>query len=305
MIFTILLLILSTFVQSSYVPHDGKHDGGHGGNYDGSKGGKCPYKDQQGYSYSYDGKFYLAVKEYSNDKYYDIVYQLNDGQIEYGNYEKYPIKRDNSSDCVDSTVTTTEYETSTYTTVVGEVTAAEEESVATDEFSFVESSATDDASFVIEEEPLETEEPSDVFSEEPSEEPTSEESSVEPTPSFEELPTSSEGVYKRDGSLGYHKTPPKYWFTLDCGVIKDSKGRIGEIVANHQFQFDYPVQPDALYTKGFAVVTYKGVKYLALNGKTRFWNSAVNDQGVYKIYDKPITDQSKPINIVVLDASKK
>lgn len=311
MIFTILILIASRIIQASYVPRDGYAGGD---DYDNKHEGKCDKCDKKGddgkddgYNYvdSYDGKFYLGVKEYSNDKYYDIIYQLNDGQIEYGNYDKYPIKRETNSDCDTTTITTTYYNTTTYTTVIVSQTD--------------ESTITDSSDFVIAEEP--TDEP---FFEEPSDEPfdgtpsddfPSEVITEEPSTSiFEELPesssssllsSSSEGVYKRNESTDHHKPSTYYWFTLHKNVLKDSKKRIGEIVANHQFQFDYPVQPDALYTKGFSIVTYKGVKYLALNGNTKFWNSAVNDKGVYKIYDKPITDQSKPINLVILEPSKK
>ncbi|KAI5964401.1 hypothetical protein KGF57_001074 [Candida theae] len=97
-----------------------------------------------------------------------------------------------------------------------------------------------------------------------------------------------------DNSLGYD------WFTLKNSVLRDSKYRIGEIAANHQFQFDSPVQPDALFSSGFSIVHDDGYWLLALNGKTAFWDSPVNDYGVYKVYNAPINPKSRQIELVVI-----
>lgn len=97
-----------------------------------------------------------------------------------------------------------------------------------------------------------------------------------------------------DSSYGYD------WYTLKNSVLRDSKYRIGEIAANHQLQFDLPVQPDALFSSGFSIVHDDGYWLLALNGKTTFWDSPVNDNGIYKIYDAPINPKSKKIELVVI-----
>ncbi|RCK62303.1 Cell wall protein PIR5 [Candida viswanathii] len=93
--------------------------------------------------------------------------------------------------------------------------------------------------------------------------------------------------------------------TLKNGVLKDEKHRTGEIVANHQFQFDKPTQPDALYTKGFSIVHEHGAYLLALEHKTKFWHCKVNEKGLYKIYDAKIGGQCSPIELLVLKSDEK
>ena len=78
------------------------------------------------------------------------------------------------------------------------------------------------------------------------------------------------------------------FFTLKNTVLHDEKGATGEIVANHQFQFDKPPQKDALYDKGFTIVEKDDYYVLALKGKTKFWNSAIDDKGAFKIYDEKL-----------------
>ena len=41
--------------------------------------------------------------------------------------------------------------------------------------------------------------------------------------------------------------------TLEGGVLKDQAGRDGYIAANHQFQFDQPIQAGALESGGFEI----------------------------------------------------
>ncbi|RCK55126.1 Cell wall mannoprotein PIR3 [Candida viswanathii] len=89
-------------------------------------------------------------------------------------------------------------------------------------------------------------------------------------------------------------------FTLCETVLFDYKKRIGEIVANHQFQFDNPVQPDALYTKGWTIVEKDDYLLLALNGCTDFWECPVDDCGLYKLYDASIDCKCKEIEIIIL-----
>ena len=60
---------------------------------------------------------------------------------------------------------------------------------------------------------------------------------------------------------------PQY-FMLSDGVLYDQRGA-GEIVANHQFQFDLPSQSSALFNKGWSVVSSNGKRLLALNAAAR------------------------------------
>jgi len=56
--------------------------------------------------------------------------------------------------------------------------------------------------------------------------------------------------------------------TLKDGILKDTQNRQGEIVANYQFQFDSPLQTDAVYTGGFSVCNNGS---LALGGSNVFY----------------------------------
>ncbi|RCK56544.1 Cell wall mannoprotein PIR1 [Candida viswanathii] len=89
-------------------------------------------------------------------------------------------------------------------------------------------------------------------------------------------------------------------FTLCDGILKDECERIGEIVANHQFQFDNPIQPDALYTCGWSIVNGDDYLLLALNGCTDFWECPVDDCGTYKLYDASIDCKCKEVEIVII-----
>ncbi|KGQ96514.1 hypothetical protein MEU_02053 [Candida albicans P37005] len=89
-------------------------------------------------------------------------------------------------------------------------------------------------------------------------------------------------------------------FTLCEGVLKDQRSAIGSIVANHQFQFDNPIQKDALHTCGWSIVEKDCVKLLALDGCTDFWECLVDDCDTYKLYDSSIDDKCKEIEIIVI-----
>jgi hypothetical protein len=56
--------------------------------------------------------------------------------------------------------------------------------------------------------------------------------------------------------------------TLADGILTDSENRQGEIVANYQFQFDNPLQNNAVYTEGFSVCSNGS---LALGGTNVFY----------------------------------
>ncbi len=88
---------------------------------------------------------------------------------------------------------------------------------------------------------------------------------------------------------------------LNNGVLTDSQGRTGSIVANRQFQFDGPAQAGALYTSGFAVCSPS--KHLALGDSTVFYQCSSGN--FFNIYDEAIAKQCQPVYIEVIpcDAS--
>ncbi|KAL8774091.1 MAG: hypothetical protein Q9209_001199 [Squamulea sp. 1 TL-2023] len=49
--------------------------------------------------------------------------------------------------------------------------------------------------------------------------------------------------------------------TLQGGILKDQQGRTGNVVANSQFQFDEPLQENALFTSGFSVCQNNTLAY--------------------------------------------
>jgi hypothetical protein len=71
--------------------------------------------------------------------------------------------------------------------------------------------------------------------------------------------------------------------SLKGGVMKDQAGRTGEIVANHQFQFDNPLQANALATGGFGICS---------NGSLTHAGSAIWYQCLsgtfYNLYDQSL-----------------
>ncbi|KAF1963133.1 covalently-linked cell wall protein-like protein [Byssothecium circinans] len=86
--------------------------------------------------------------------------------------------------------------------------------------------------------------------------------------------------------------------TLNGGVLKDQAGRTGSIVANHQFQFDNPVQENAIATSGFGVcsngtITHKGsaIWYQCLSGT------------FYNLYDQSLGEHCNQIYISAVSAS--
>jgi hypothetical protein len=85
--------------------------------------------------------------------------------------------------------------------------------------------------------------------------------------------------------------------TIKGGELRDSKGRIGAIVANRQFQFDGPPpQAGSIYAGGWSV-TKDG--YLALGDSTEFYQCQSGD--FYNLYDKNVAAQCGPVKLAVVD----
>lgn len=82
--------------------------------------------------------------------------------------------------------------------------------------------------------------------------------------------------------------------TLKDGILVDSEGRIGSIVANRQFQFDGPPpQAGAIYAKGWSI-TKDG--YLAI-GSTEIFYRCLSGE-FYNLYDQNVAYQCSPIKFL-------
>lgn len=84
---------------------------------------------------------------------------------------------------------------------------------------------------------------------------------------------------------------------LKDGILTDSKGRIGSIVANRQFQFDGPPpQAGAIYAAGWSI-TPEG--NLALGDDDIFYQCLSGD--FYNLYDESIGAQCHPVYLQAID----
>ncbi|GMF57018.1 unnamed protein product [[Candida] boidinii] len=93
---------------------------------------------------------------------------------------------------------------------------------------------------------------------------------------------------KADGALA---------MTLEDGILKDSQGRIGSIVANRQFQFDGPPpQAGAIYAAGWGI-TDDG--YLSIGDDDVFWQCLSGT--FYNLYDQSIGGQCSPVHLKIVD----
>lgn len=81
--------------------------------------------------------------------------------------------------------------------------------------------------------------------------------------------------------------------TLSDGVLTDADGRIGEIAADRQFQFDAPPgQPGAIYTDGWSVCAGGA---LALQGSTAFFQCLSGS--FYNLYDQRVGGQCQQVQL--------
>lgn len=89
--------------------------------------------------------------------------------------------------------------------------------------------------------------------------------------------------------------------TLKSGVLYDQKGRIGAIVANHQFQFDGPPpQAGTIFAKGWSLVPTKNGYKLALGTQTIFYKCLSGS--FFNLYDTWIASQCFAVEISILKA---
>ncbi|KAI4180366.1 MAG: hypothetical protein L6R41_007281 [Letrouitia leprolyta] len=80
--------------------------------------------------------------------------------------------------------------------------------------------------------------------------------------------------------------------SLEGGVLTDQNGRTGSVVANSQFQFDNPVQEDALFTSGFSICQNSS---LAVGGSTIFYQCLSGS--FYNLYQQSQGKQCNEIYI--------
>jgi len=84
--------------------------------------------------------------------------------------------------------------------------------------------------------------------------------------------------------------------TLSGGILTDAKGRIGEIVANRQFQFDGPPpQAGSIYTGGWSVCNNGS---LAIGGNALFYQCLSGS--FYNLYDQSQGGQCQPVLIDII-----
>lgn len=84
--------------------------------------------------------------------------------------------------------------------------------------------------------------------------------------------------------------------TLKSSILTDSKGRIGAIVANRQFQFDGPPpQAGSIYAAGWSVLD----GYLALGDQTEFYQCMSGD--FYNLYDENVAEQCEQVKLAIVD----
>ncbi|KAG7193437.1 uncharacterized protein KQ657_000855 [Scheffersomyces spartinae] len=85
--------------------------------------------------------------------------------------------------------------------------------------------------------------------------------------------------------------------TLKNGELRDSKNRVGAIVANRQFQFDGPPpQAGTIYAGGWSI-TPDG--FLAIGDSKTFYQCLSGD--FYNLYDKLIGAQCVPVYLTIID----
>lgn len=85
--------------------------------------------------------------------------------------------------------------------------------------------------------------------------------------------------------------------SLQDGILRDDKDRIGSIVGGRQFQFDGPIpQHGTIYAAGWSI-TDRG--QLALGDSTRFYQCASGE--FYNLYDHPIGMQCNPVTLDVVE----
>ncbi|TQS35842.1 hypothetical protein Golomagni_03724 [Golovinomyces magnicellulatus] len=105
-------------------------------------------------------------------------------------------------------------------------------------------------------------------------------------------PNVKRGLTKRDTTCGQDGY---LTLKLQDGHLIDSKGRLGYIASNYQFQFDKPAQENAASVGGYSICQSNT---LALAGSSIFYQCMSGD--FYNLYDRSWAPQCQPILIDIL-----
>ncbi|KAK4974727.1 hypothetical protein LTR66_011064 [Elasticomyces elasticus] len=89
--------------------------------------------------------------------------------------------------------------------------------------------------------------------------------------------------------------------TLSSGVLTDSKGRIGYIASNRQFQFDGPPQAGAIYTAGWSYCSNGNNNTLALGSSAVFYQCLSGN--FYNLYDQSTGKQCSQVYLAILSSA--
>ena len=85
--------------------------------------------------------------------------------------------------------------------------------------------------------------------------------------------------------------------TLQDGLLADSKGRVGAIVANRQFQFDGPPpQAGTIYAAGWSI---SSDGYLTLGDADVFYQCLSGD--FYNLYDENVASQCNAVKLKIIN----
>lgn len=112
--------------------------------------------------------------------------------------------------------------------------------------------------------------------------------------SFEISVTNVTSSAKRSLSARQDNNDITLVLTLQGGVLMDSKQRQGYIASNHQFQFNTPLQENALFTSGFSVCSNNT---LAL--QSAIWYECLSGDFT-NTYDESIGGQCYPVYLDVI-----
>lgn len=103
------------------------------------------------------------------------------------------------------------------------------------------------------------------------------------------------GLYQKRDLASTCFTNSSLAMTLENSILFDSRGRIGSIVANDQFQFDGPTpQSGAVYTAGWSIYDGK----LALGQSTTFYQCLSGN--FYNLYDISIGSQCIAVELEIV-----
>ncbi|KAF1836039.1 hypothetical protein BDW02DRAFT_260525 [Decorospora gaudefroyi] len=103
----------------------------------------------------------------------------------------------------------------------------------------------------------------------------------------------TDAVTKRNVERRQQQLDGTLIISLEDGKLTDQAGRTGYIASNYQFQFNSPVQVNAITSSGFGICSNGS---MSLDGSTVFYQCA-SGEGFYNLYSQSIGAQCLPIHI--------